>query len=176
VAHRVEVPAQRSVHEPELHARRDFVNFGVVFEVGSDSPIMLAERRVVDPSAARSLQQRVREQEHELAPRLEHASDLVDREFECVDVFEREADDNSIEAAAAARQRLRARTSKMGSASTRMRRSDLGECRIEPNNLDARTGDAASDLSFAAPNVENSSCADEMPSNEWEELLVVLGI
>ena len=95
--------------EHELDARRNFVDNGVLAQVRADFPVVLADDPVVDPSAARGLEQWVAEEQHEPATRLERSGHFVDHDLERVDVFEGEANEHGVECGAPARQRIHAR-------------------------------------------------------------------
>ena len=71
----------------------------VVRQVGPDPPVLLVQDVVVDPAAARGLQQRVVQEEDEPPARREHPGHLVDRGLERVDVLEHQAHDDRVEGA-----------------------------------------------------------------------------
>jgi hypothetical protein len=62
-AHRVDVAAERSVDELKIDARCDFVDHRVLVEVTLDAPVVLGVNAVVDPTAARCLEEWMAEEQ-----------------------------------------------------------------------------------------------------------------
>ena len=56
-AERVHVTTEWTMDEPQSHTGRDLVDLDVLAEVGTDAPVVLAGGLVLDPAAARRLQQ-----------------------------------------------------------------------------------------------------------------------
>jgi len=164
------------MHEPQAHAGRDLVELGVVLQVSTNSPIVLAERLIVDPAAAGSLEHRVAQEEHEPATVLENAGNVVDRGLERVDVLQRQTQEHRVKGAARTRQFLGARSCVAGTASTRPSRTQLRQGWIETHDIGTRSGDAACYLAFAASDVENASRAPKMTSDKGENLFLVLSV
>lgn len=95
----VHVPAQRTVNERNEDSLFDLLDREVFHQVRPDPPVLLrgVENLIVDPSAARSLQQWMIEKEAESATRLEHSCNFGYRLVDILDVLENEAGNDSIE-------------------------------------------------------------------------------
>ena len=100
---RVDVAAERSVDERDEHVLFDLLIALLLDEVRADPPVLLGriEHVIVDPSAVRSLQQRMVEEEAEPAAGLQHAGDFADRFVDVADVLEHETRNHCVEASSA---------------------------------------------------------------------------
>ena len=97
---------QRAVHERQHHPRRQLLHRARPRR-GRGRPASTARRGCGRRSSrCRRLQQRVVEEEHEPAARLEHPGDLRDRGLVIGDVLEHETHDHRVERAVGERQRV----------------------------------------------------------------------
>jgi hypothetical protein len=83
----VDVTAEWSVSELELNPRRDLVDRYVVTQILTDPPELLALPLVVDPAAARGLEEWMYQEQEESSPGREHAGDLCDGRLKRVHIF-----------------------------------------------------------------------------------------
>ncbi len=162
--------------EPQGDPGRNLVDHDVVLEVLPDPPVVLAGDPIVDPAAPRRLQQGMAQDEHEATARDQRPGHLLDRVFERVDVFEREADDDAVERLVPARERVRPRTRVPRTTGAVTGHDDLRPGRIESDDLGAERGEVPSDLSLAAADVEHAASAVEMTSDERQDLVDVLRV
>ena len=104
---RVDVTAQRTMDERDEHVLLHLLVALLLDEVRTDSPVLLGrvEHMVIDPSAVRSLQQRMVQEEAESSARLQHSGHLGDRLVDVADVLEDETRHNGVEAGVGERQR-----------------------------------------------------------------------
>ena len=101
-------------------------------------------------------------EQHEPAIGLKDARDLVDRDIDRVDVFERETRHDRIERAVPPGQRLGPRLRVLRSASPPAGLTHLARRGIEARHLGTRFGEVPRDLAFAAADVEHAAGALQM--------------
>jgi hypothetical protein len=145
-------------------------------QVAADAPVVPTADPVVDPTAPRSLQQGMTEDEHEPTAGLQHPRDLLDGLLERVDVFEREAHHDRVERLVAARERVGARPRVPRATGAVAGHTDLRPRRIEPHDVDSAPREVPSDLALAAADVEHAAGTVEMTRDERQDLVDVLGV
>jgi hypothetical protein len=172
----VDIPVERAVHERQVDTRRNRLHRDVVGQIRADAPVLLVEDVIDHPAAARRLEQRVVQEQHEAAAGREHAAGLGDRRLERVEMLEHEARDRGVERRVAQRHRLRACPRVGGTTRALTRGRDLRRGRVDADDLGAQLRDPPCNLTFTAPNVEHAPHTGQVLVDEWEELLLVLGI
>ena len=144
-------------------ARRDLLDRHVFDEIRADAPVLLLEDVVVDPAAARHLEQRVVEEKQERPAGLEYPGDLGDRGIDRDDVFEDQARDHGVEGGVAERKSVR-----RGAQRTAGRRRDRRATRVCASEGSMPTAavtpaliERAGELALTGPDVEHSTRAPE---------------
>ena len=124
----------------------------------------------------RGLQQRVADEQHEAAVRLEDPRDLLDRDIDRVDVLEGKACDHCIEAASPPRQRLGARPCVARSVAPPASLAHLAGRGIESRHLGTQTREVPCDLALAAADVEDAPGTRDVAGDQGQDLVLVFGI
>ncbi len=104
---RVHVSGHRPVDESDPHAQLHLLGRLRLVEVRTEPPVLLrrVDHVIVDPDAARRLENRMIEEEAEPAAGSQDAADLGDRFVDVVDVFEHETRNRCVERGVGERQR-----------------------------------------------------------------------
>jgi alkanesulfonate monooxygenase SsuD/methylene tetrahydromethanopterin reductase-like flavin-dependent oxidoreductase (luciferase family) len=175
----VQITTDRTVNEGNEDTLFDLLVGLLLDQVGADSPVLLGgiEDLIVDPPAARSLQQGVVQEETEPTPRNENPRHLGDGGLDFTNVFEHEAGDDDIELFVGEWQRVGARARDVDPTAT-----FGGDAHLVPRGVDS-DHEFGSDqlgqprhLTLTAPDVEHSSRAGQLFGCEWQDLLLVFGV
>ena len=178
LGHHVDVSAQRAVHEGQSDAGRHLLDGHVVGQVGPDPPVLLVEDVVVDPAAARGLEQRVVQEAARSGRRARGPGRSRRSPARTGRGARAQADDDRVE-------RRRPRTAAPSAVprtyadrpprSRAPRRSGPRSGR-RPRPRRRAPAIASGELALAAADVEHPRRAGEVLVDEREDLLLVLGV
>jgi hypothetical protein len=161
--------------ERQMDPRFDFVDDKMVREILADSPVLFPRTLVIDPTAPRRLEERVDQQQQELAIGSEHSSDFVDRLLEPIYVLNGEAENHRVKRDTGKGKLFRRRLHEARPA-TRVRLPNLGTCRVQSDHFSPAPGDAPGDLSLATSHIEHSARSAQMLLDQRKYLFFVFGI
>jgi uncharacterized membrane protein len=162
--------------EPERDSGCDVVDDDVVTEILADAPVPFPGDPIVDPPTARSLEQRVAQDQHESAPAFERPRHLPDGLLEGVDVLERQAQHHVVERLVATGEGVGTSPRVTWPPGALTSEADLGRGGIDADDLDPGTRNAAGDLAFAAADVEDAAGLSELVGDHREDLVRVLAV
>src|SRR5690606_21043524 len=129
------------------------------------------------PAAARGLEQRVVEEEHQPSAGAEHPAGLVEGAVEVGDVLQHEAADHGVEVARGERQRVGRRPHVGHSPAPPAGLGDLGGRDVDAHHLSgAPCHRQAGDLALAATQVEHPGRTGQLPGGDGEDLVAVLDV
>ncbi len=175
----VDIAAEGTVDEGDEDILFHLFDREIFHQIRADPPILLGriENLVVDPSAARSLQQRVIEEEAEPPTGFEDACHLGDRIIHILDVFEDQTCHDCIERLVAERHLVCSGTRNVHSATSFGGDHDLIPRRIDSHDqVRTKTRRQTGNLPVAAADIEYAVCSFEFCSCQRQNLLDVFGI
>lgn len=164
--------------EADEHPRFDLFDVRRLDQVRPDTPVLLGriEHLIIDPSAARGLEQRMIEHQHETALRLEYPCNLGDHLINVVEMLEDETCQHGVGTAVGEGQLSRMGPDVVDISSPPCRDAQLVPRQVDPRYPHAVFGQSACDLAFATTEVDDMASVCELMTRHRDDLVAVLGI
>ncbi len=159
---RVDVPPERTVHEPDTNSWLDLFDIDRFGEVLTDPPVLLGwvKDLIVDPPAVRSLEKGVVQQEKECSARGNDSRHLANCRVEVVDVLEDQTRNDGVEVVVIKGQPVNRGDLISNAAAARASNLDVALCRIDPNHfaIGSSGRKPTTHLTLTASDVEYPRC------------------